>query len=154
MRRRARRRRIGGHGVRTRTWLIALLPFLGGCGVALGGTYGGGHPPDAHGADVRYGGYYDHAYARRVSYGRLPVPRGHLPPPGSCRVWLPGVPPGHQPAPGSCAVLERRVPPGGWLLVRPYRYPGVVELLAYDHRRPGVRIRYVYDAGNGRRLRY
>jgi hypothetical protein len=30
------------------------------------------------------------------------IPPGHLPPPGECRVWLPGRPPGHQPPPGRC----------------------------------------------------
>jgi hypothetical protein len=30
------------------------------------------------------------------------IPPGHLPPPGSCRVWYPDRPPGQQPPPGSC----------------------------------------------------
>lgn len=30
------------------------------------------------------------------------IPRGHLPPPGMCRVWLHDRPPGQQPAPMSC----------------------------------------------------
>ncbi|MBP2234014.1 hypothetical protein J2Z31_000504 [Sinorhizobium kostiense] len=30
------------------------------------------------------------------------IPRGHLPPPGSCRVWFDDRPPGHQPPPTSC----------------------------------------------------
>lgn len=43
------------------------------------------------------------------------IPRGHLPPPGECRLWFPDRPPGHQPPPTSCgaevaegAVLIRR----------------------------------------------
>jgi len=41
--------------------------------------------------------------------GRGPdrVPPGHLPPSGTCRVWIDGVPPGRQPAPTSCARAER-----------------------------------------------
>jgi hypothetical protein len=35
------------------------------------------------------------------------IPRGHLPPRGSCRVWIEGVPPGHQPPVTSCAEAER-----------------------------------------------
>lgn len=35
------------------------------------------------------------------------VPRGHLPPPGYCRAWYPGVPPGHQPRPGRCERIFR-----------------------------------------------
>lgn len=47
----------------------------------------------------------------------LDIPKGHYPPPGSCRIWMPGVPAGQQSPPGRCAELERRVPPGA-LLVR------------------------------------
>jgi hypothetical protein len=46
------------------------------------------------------------------------VPPGHLPPPGQCRIWLPGRPPGHQPPPGPCAALRQQVPPGAWLIQR------------------------------------
>lgn len=46
------------------------------------------------------------------------IPRGHLPPPGECRVWLPEEPAGHQPPPGSCTELAREVPLGGWLIYR------------------------------------
>ena len=35
--------------------------------------------------------------------GGAQVPRGHMPPPGACRVWYPGRPPGQQPAPTDCA---------------------------------------------------
>jgi hypothetical protein len=44
------------------------------------------------------------------------IPRGHYPPPGSCRIWLPGVPPGQQSPPGDCEVLRYRVPPGAVLV--------------------------------------
>jgi hypothetical protein len=44
------------------------------------------------------------------------VPPGHLPPPGSCRIWFPDRPPGHQPPPGSCAQLYWQVPPGAVLV--------------------------------------
>jgi hypothetical protein len=36
-------------------------------------------------------------------YGHHPhIPPGHYPPPGECRVWIPGRPPGHQPPPVKC----------------------------------------------------
>ena len=35
------------------------------------------------------------------------IPRGHLPPPGMCRVWFDARPAGHQPAPMSCQRAER-----------------------------------------------
>lgn len=47
----------------------------------------------------------------------FPIPRGHLPPPGACRVWFPDRPPGHQPPPGPCERLRRHVPYGA-ILVR------------------------------------
>lgn len=43
-----------------------------------------------------------HAQGRAVR-----VPRGHLPPPGLCRLWYPGRPPGHQPRPRPCEHLLR-----------------------------------------------
>lgn len=44
------------------------------------------------------------------------IPPGHMPPPGSCRIWYKGTPPGQQPPPGDCYYLSRRVPPGAWLI--------------------------------------
>lgn len=44
----------------------------------------------------------------------LKVPKGHRPPPGSCRIWYPDRPPGHQPPPTSCNVKV----PRGAVLVR------------------------------------
>jgi len=49
-------------------------------------------------------------------YDEVEIPRGHLPPPGKCRIWFPDRPPGHQPAPGSCKKLRHRVPLGAYLV--------------------------------------
>lgn len=49
-----------------------------------------------------------------------PVPPGHMPPPGECRIWYPGKPPGQQPPPGNCSRLRAQVPPGA-ILVGPGR---------------------------------
>ena len=44
------------------------------------------------------------------------IPPGHMPPPGSCRIWFPDRPPGQQPPPGPCGELRYRVPPGAYLV--------------------------------------
>lgn len=44
------------------------------------------------------------------------IPPGHMPPPGSCRVWFPDRPPGQQPPPGRCEALRYQVPPGAFLV--------------------------------------
>ncbi|WP_130905728.1 tetratricopeptide repeat protein [Pseudomonas sp. Sample_22] len=44
------------------------------------------------------------------------IPRGHMPPPGKCRIWFPDRPPGHQPPPGKCKKLRDRVPSGAYLV--------------------------------------
>lgn len=142
--------------MKTRTGMIALLPVLSGCGFAFGaGVHGrAGEVYYEEGPYAAYGGpAYDTEYARHVNYMRLPVPRGHLPSAGRCRVWLPGVPPGHQTRSGSCRSLQRRVPVGAWLLVRPRGAPGIVELVHYDARHRGVHVRYVYDVRSKRRVR-
>ncbi|WP_157621120.1 hypothetical protein [Salisaeta longa] len=47
----------------------------------------------------------------------LHVPPGHRPPPGACRVWVPGRPPGHQPPPRLCHQLRHAaLPPGARVL--------------------------------------
>ena len=139
-------------------WIgLAVLPLLTGCGLAygagIGGHYEEGYQQGPY-YEESYGGgvHYDYTYGRRVNYRRLPIPRSYLPAPGRCRVWLPGVSPGHQPRSSSCRAAERRVPRGGWLLIRPYRYPEVVELVASDHRGRRARTRYVYDVRSGRRV--
>lgn len=49
-------------------------------------------------------------------YGPPPIPKGHMPPPGACRVWYPDRPPGQQPPPGPCHRLRHQVPPGAYLV--------------------------------------
>ena len=46
-------------------------------------------------------------YDRHPRDSRYGIPPGHLPPPGSCRVWYEGRPPGHQPPPTDCASAHR-----------------------------------------------
>jgi hypothetical protein len=84
----------------------------------------------------------------------LGIPPGHLPPPGSCRVWIPGDPPGHQAPSGSCSKLASQVPPSGWLIYRPSKSKKEVKVSVYDQHKPGVIvvIRF-YDSKSGDLLR-
>jgi hypothetical protein len=84
----------------------------------------------------------------------LGIPPGHLPPPGQCRVWLPGEPPGHQPRPRNCARIERTAPAGSWIVYRPNDDKKVVHVRVIDERRPGVIVRLrVYDMRRGTLIR-
>jgi hypothetical protein len=89
-----------------------------------------------------------------ASYRTLAVPRGHLPPSGRCRVWMPGEPAGHQPPPGPCEELECSVPRGAWLIYGPAENEQNVVVSVYDEYLPQLvtTVRY-YDARTGRFLR-
>ena len=60
--------------------------------------------PSDERADTRTGARVEDA--DRGRRGPSKVPRGHLPPPGSCRVWIDGVPPGQQPRVTDCATAQ------------------------------------------------
>lgn len=66
---------------------------------------------DRWGKDDRRGGD-----GRVFPFGDLGIPKGHLPPPGECKVWFPGKPPGHQPPPQSCGSALRNAPLGAWVI--------------------------------------
>ncbi|CAM3707973.1 hypothetical protein POKO110462_16395 [Pontibacter korlensis] len=53
---------------------------------------------------------------RVFPFSSLNIPKGHLPPPGECKVWFPSKPPGHQPPPQSCASALRSAPLGAWVI--------------------------------------
>lgn len=59
---------------------------------------------------------YHHGGERYYPNEIMNIPRGHMPPPGKCRIWYPNLPPGRQPPPGDCEHLRYHVPPGAWLI--------------------------------------
>lgn len=90
---------------------------------------------------------------KRSTAATLGIPPGHLPPPGQCRIWVPGKPPGHQSPPGPCASLERRVPPGAWLVYRPSENKKHVKVWAYGAKGGGVSWIRWFEAATGAFLR-
>ena len=92
----------------------------------------------------------DAAHTAPPPHSSLKIPAGHLPPPGSCRIWFPGTPPGQQSPPGDCEVLARNVPSRAWLLHRPSDEPRYVDVSVYDPHQPGVVVEIrIFDAANG-----
>ncbi len=45
------------------------------------------------------------------------IPLAHVPPPGTCRIWVPDLPLRDQAPPGECIELEEQVPPEGYLII-------------------------------------
>jgi hypothetical protein len=86
---------------------------------------------------------------------RLGIPPGHLPPPGQCKVWMPGEPPGQQKkkySAGECSVVRGQVLPGGWLVYRPGE--DKKEVIVSEYGSAGVITwEAVYDVVTGALLR-
>lgn len=84
----------------------------------------------------------------------LGVPPGHLPPPGECRVWIPGRPPGRQAPPRSCDGILSTAPAGSIVLYRPGNDRRNIRVRYIDRRRSGVVIRIrLFEAASGRFIR-
>jgi hypothetical protein len=72
------------------------------------------------------------------AHGLLKIPRGHLPKPGQCRIWVPGTPPGKQRKAGDCGTLASQVPAGAWLVYRHTQDSDRIEITVYDEQRAGL----------------
>ena len=74
------------------------------------------------------------------------VPRGHYPPPGSCRIWYPNRPPGQQPAPTDCQRLANvALEPGAFILHGDRAYDASYDWREEERRRPGSVGRDILD---------
>lgn len=80
------------------------------------------------------------------------VPPGHMPGPGMCRVWYPGVPPGHQPPAVPCRALRGYRFIAGVVIEGPRRggdfayWDEAWGGLRFEYRDDGVRFEYRNDA--------
>lgn len=73
------------------------------------------------------------------SLNALGIPNGHMPPPGSCRIWYPNRPAGQQPPPFKCGAGRLSIPLGAFLV---QRLDGImVQLDEYDAKRPNYVVR-------------
>lgn len=129
--------------VRSAAGLVAALGLLAGCAGSTRVVVAGRSEPSPAPAPTS-----------PVAQGPVPalkIPPGHYPPPGECRIWMPGVPPGRQPAPSECMAVHGHVPLGAWVLYRPPTERKLVEVTAYDSSVPErvMWVRY-YDSASGR----
>jgi len=98
--------------------------------------------------------YRDGIVIRHTLPPKLDIPRGHLPPVGSYRLWFPGRAPGHQPAPTRRVDIIRYAPPGAWRIYRPAYDRRFVYVQVIDARFRGVvREVHVFDARRGTYVR-
>jgi len=126
-------------------WLSKYFELLAGfLGLLLLGSCSGVIAAGGHGGEVVV------VSGKKEAHHKLGIPPGHLPPPGSCRIWVPGRPPGRQQKSGSCAELSHRVPKGAWLVHRDADNPDDIEVFVYDQKRPSVvvSVRY-FEASTG-----
>jgi hypothetical protein len=72
---------------------------------------------------------------RHEAYG---IPKGHLPPPGHCRIWYPNKPAGHQPPPQRCPIPLRQIPLGAYVVSRLEGDNKRALVHVYSGQKPGV----------------
>jgi|SRR5882724_430676 len=109
------------------------------------------HQPEAK----DWGHRGDDTYFHEHGYTTLGIPPGHLPPPGTCRLWYPDRPPGHQPPPERCGRLRAHAPAGAWLIHRPTDASTYVDVSVYDAYRPGLVITIgIFDVDTGAFIRH
>ncbi len=66
------------------------------------------------------------------------IPKGHLPPPGHCRIWYPNRPAGHQPPPQRCPISVRQIPLGAYVVSRLEGDNKRALVHVYSGQKPGI----------------
>ncbi|WP_205509926.1 hypothetical protein [Longitalea arenae] len=74
-------------------------------------------------------------------FADLGIPYGHLPPPGACKIWIPGLPPGQQGPPQSCESAMFNAPLGAWVISRTENWYQV-NVLSHHQPRAVVEVHY------------
>lgn len=131
---------------------IAMLSVLGGCSSGQPDV----NTDPASGTVLASGTGTEDGDERKSTAATLGIPPGHLPPPGQCKVWMPGEPPGQQKKKfksGDCSYVRTQVPPGGWLVYRPTKDKKEVRVSVYDNTRPEVVAIRFFDVATGVLLR-
>lgn len=116
---------------------LVIVPLFVGCSVYYPPTVptGGGNTEQRQGHNEE-----DELYA----FVDMGIPKGHLPPPGECKVWFPDRPAGHQPPPQSCSSAFRDRPLGAWVITHEAHRFRVVTFVRTE-RGITERIRYYRD---------
>lgn len=77
------------------------------------------------------------------------IPKGHLPPPGHCRIWYPDRPAGQQPPPQRCPIPLSHIPLGAYVVSRTEGDNKRVMVKVYHEQRAGVvDTQYLTEEGN------
>ncbi|QCK15240.1 hypothetical protein [Mangrovivirga cuniculi] len=106
-----------------------------------GGVYGGGSYPEAE--------HHDNVKDDGVLYfSSTGIEKGHLPPPGSCRIWYPGEPAGQQPPPVNCDEALATAPIGSWVVYKDHNDPKMVVIEEIVAIRPLRTVQKYYRLDN------
>jgi hypothetical protein len=75
---------------------------------------------------------------REEKRGAYRIPKGHLPPPGHCRIWYPNRPAGQQPPPQRCPIAVRQIPLGAYVVSRLEGDNRRALVHVYSGQKPGI----------------
>ncbi|MBZ0267964.1 hypothetical protein K8I85_07400 [bacterium] len=135
------------------SWIRLSIPLLllslAACSSGRIVVHSGGAAPEP----VHHGSASSPVHPVKGPVASLGVPPGHFPPPGQCRIWMPGVAAGKQAKCVPCTSIDGGIPLGAWVLYRPSREKNVVRVTTYDRRSPeSVMSVEWYDAASGKAL--